>query len=526
LAAAHWEAALALMADGDGDSTHRARLLERLGDLLFVAGLDYRQGISRMEQALQLHESSGSKEDSAQVHARLGRALSSVPETWDIPRSLMHFRAAQDSLAQAPETSALGVIQAGLAQADIWGVHIEDGLASSLAAMNLAERIGDEALWAHAAVIHGGHLCSSGRLASGQELMERAWQRANRLNDPLTFFASFLGSAYASWLGDQPRAQAWSERELAHRRLGQAPGERRRFLSRLASSYALSGHVAHASGLLADVGASYDTWPVLFWMSECDHCERIARERVEASRRGGDRAFAFEATYYLAHLARVRGDREAALPTLERVLDIPVNGGEVAYELAARGLLTLLCAELGHVQESERHLQRCREIMSNGEDWHGLGAWASLARVCCWRPLGACAARVRTSSTRSTGFASAASRGARRRRCTFGSSLAGGRDGAASSEKFGGAADVYVRHGAGRVWVARLPTAQQRPAGLSKREVEVLRLIAAGRTNHEIARELSISVYTAMRHVSNIFTKTGVANRAEAATFGHRHGLT
>jgi DNA-binding CsgD family transcriptional regulator len=66
----------------------------------------------------------------------------------------------------------------------------------------------------------------------------------------------------------------------------------------------------------------------------------------------------------------------------------------------------------------------------------------------------------------------------------------------------------------------------EHPAGLSEREVEVLRLIAAGRSNPEIAQELFISRNTVLRHVSNIFSKTGVANRAEAAAYATRHGLT
>ena len=64
-----------------------------------------------------------------------------------------------------------------------------------------------------------------------------------------------------------------------------------------------------------------------------------------------------------------------------------------------------------------------------------------------------------------------------------------------------------------------------RPAGLSGREVEVLRLVAAGRSNREIAAALFISHNTVLRHVSNILAKTGAANRAEAAAYATRHGL-
>jgi pimeloyl-ACP methyl ester carboxylesterase/DNA-binding CsgD family transcriptional regulator len=61
--------------------------------------------------------------------------------------------------------------------------------------------------------------------------------------------------------------------------------------------------------------------------------------------------------------------------------------------------------------------------------------------------------------------------------------------------------------------------------GLSGREVEVLRLLAAGKSNQEIADELVISLNTVRRHVSNIFDKTGVANRAQATAYAKDHGL-
>jgi DNA-binding CsgD family transcriptional regulator len=60
--------------------------------------------------------------------------------------------------------------------------------------------------------------------------------------------------------------------------------------------------------------------------------------------------------------------------------------------------------------------------------------------------------------------------------------------------------------------------------GLTRREQEVLALVAAGRTNRQIAEELFISVKTAGIHVSNILAKLGVASRVEAATTAHRAG--
>jgi DNA-binding NarL/FixJ family response regulator len=62
--------------------------------------------------------------------------------------------------------------------------------------------------------------------------------------------------------------------------------------------------------------------------------------------------------------------------------------------------------------------------------------------------------------------------------------------------------------------------------GLSKRELEVLALIAEGRSNPEIGRQLFITRKTVAVHVSNILTKLGVAGRVEAAAAAIRLGLT
>jgi ATP/maltotriose-dependent transcriptional regulator MalT len=61
--------------------------------------------------------------------------------------------------------------------------------------------------------------------------------------------------------------------------------------------------------------------------------------------------------------------------------------------------------------------------------------------------------------------------------------------------------------------------------GLSPREVEVVRLLAAGKSNRAIASQLFISEKTVARHVSNIFAKLGVSTRAAATAYAYEHGL-
>ena len=61
--------------------------------------------------------------------------------------------------------------------------------------------------------------------------------------------------------------------------------------------------------------------------------------------------------------------------------------------------------------------------------------------------------------------------------------------------------------------------------GLSGRELEVLRLVAAGKTNREIATALVVSEHTIARHLQNIFTKLDVSSRTAAAAFAFQHEL-
>jgi DNA-binding NarL/FixJ family response regulator len=70
------------------------------------------------------------------------------------------------------------------------------------------------------------------------------------------------------------------------------------------------------------------------------------------------------------------------------------------------------------------------------------------------------------------------------------------------------------------------PAAAPRGRGeLTERELEVLRLVAAGETNKTIATRLVLSERTVDRHVSNIFAKLGVSSRAAATAHAYEHGL-
>jgi DNA-binding NarL/FixJ family response regulator len=103
-------------------------------------------------------------------------------------------------------------------------------------------------------------------------------------------------------------------------------------------------------------------------------------------------------------------------------------------------------------------------------------------------------------------------------------------DGDGASLHFDAARDTFSRCGA-LPDLARLDeithgsTAASTAGGLTVRELEVLRLVAAGRTNREIAARLYLSEQTVARHLQNIFVKLGVSSRTAASAFAFEHDL-
>ena len=94
---------------------------------------------------------------------------------------------------------------------------------------------------------------------------------------------------------------------------------------------------------------------------------------------------------------------------------------------------------------------------------------------------------------------------------------------------------MYERIGAGQPWLDRFAALEQQlvittgqppfPDKLTTREVEVLVLIAHGRSNREIGEALVLSVRTVERHIANIYLKTGLHSHAQAASYAFAHGL-
>ena len=202
---------------------------------------------------------------------------------------------------------------------------------------------------------------------------------------------------------------------------------------------------------------------------------------------------------FLAEACVRLGDRQHA-PLLLRMLSPYagrhiVTGTNVVCHGSADRLLGMLWATVGDVQSAERHLQAAISADAGQGGW----PWCAEAQV----ELAALLLRGHGPDRE-------------RAKPLLDAALATARElGMASLLQ------RCVALGARGATPAPSPA----PDGLSARELEVLRLVAVGRSNRAIAERLFISPNTVANHVRNILAKTGSANRTEAAAYASRNGL-
>ncbi|MCL4241622.1 MAG: AAA family ATPase [Dehalococcoidia bacterium] len=545
-AQAHWEAALGLMEQqaseslSSGESAElRARLLERLGDLMYVT--DWQNGISYLERALRSFENLGDTQESARLHSKLGRSLSTFGQSLDIDRALEHYRAAEPILRAGPEQLALGHVHLGMATAAFMSLRTADGMAHSASAMTIAEGLGSDGLWASAASLHGVLMMACGEMAEGQALMQQAHERADRQNSTATFFAAWLRADIVGLvLGDAVDALEWMTRELASPQLANAPHQRRVAYAELGCDLALLGRLAEARQVLPYANPD---WPLDAAIEARDNWEvaesRFAEEQ-EKFRKRGDRWNEWRCCLWQAQACRAGRKYAQAADLLTAGLAAVALAPFVPMEVAMRAELAILCAESGRADEAELHLARCREVIIHDEDWHGLAGRVALAQAAT-SGLAGCVEVAEAHFSRALAtFQRYSLPWDEAETCTIRGQVlarAGRSYRYAALESFERAARIYSSHGASQPWIDHVLTIQRRaigsragsapvyPDNLTEREVEVLRLLASGLSSKDIGEALVLSVRTVERHIANLYLKTNTHGRAQATAYALSHGL-
>jgi len=277
-------------------------------------------------------------------------------------------------LGAGPERPAQAYLYIGIATAALWSVRTEEGLAASRRAMEIAERIRSEHLWANAATLHGWHLSERGEVTGGLALLERAWEIADRLNHQVTAFLAtwFRALRGAQWLGPRD-VFFWVERELGKPRLAQAPIQRRILLDMLAQSRLVSGELAECRRLLREAYAEVPlTSPAGPWLQHAEgDWETMAARRAEALevyRRSGNRLAEVFTIRDLARAWHVLGDNARAEALYREAIARAAEAKMTASVVIAAADAALLHVETGRLDEAARCVALCQETLAAGRE--------------------------------------------------------------------------------------------------------------------------------------------------------------
>ena len=451
------------------------------------------------------------------------REQASVGGGW-LARAQRHARALPDSVGQG----YLAMIEATLNR---YGGDLDTALELARRAADIGDRFADRDLLAMAIHIEGLVQIATGHVAEGITLLDEAMTSviAGELSPYFTgvIYCSVIGTCLD--LGDLRRAREWDEasrawcetlspnspwparcrvnRAVVTQLLGSwddAETEASRAAEELASwdpidaryAFYLLGELRRRRGNLAAAAAAFeraremgsDALPGLALL-------RLDQGKPEAAaaamRSMSDMSLPPERARIIAagvEVAIANGDLSTAeedVATLESlVAAVPVPAIE-ALAVAARGSVLLAS---GDPQRAVTPLQRAREM------WQEMRLPYETART----------------------------------QLLLGRALIASGEADGGEDELRAALAVFERLGAvteAARTEALLHVAHALPAGLTSREAEVLRALASGKTNRDIAIELVISEHTVGRHLQNIYAKLGVSTRAAATAFAFEHDL-
>ena len=512
-----WADAYAALSLADQSSSLAVEDLELLGTAAYLLGR-VEDCLRALQRAQQLHTEAGESRRAARCAFWLGFHLGSRGELAQASGWLA--RANRLLEHEPPDCAERGLLLLSLAVQ-----HIEaddNATAQELAARaaGIGRQAGDADLVALALHVQGRALVRLGRVVTSelspivvgtvycsmldacQEILE--WRRAREWTEALT-----------AWCGKQPDMVTFSGRCLVHRaeimhlhgawpesvEEARRAGER---LAHAADSYATGTafyRQAEVYRVLGDFTAAEDAYQQASrWGRQPQPglaLLRLAQGRTDAAQAASRRVVA-ETT-----------DRLGRAKLLPAHVEIMLAVGDVQSARDAAGELTEIAERYDtHALRAVANHARGAVLLTEGDARAAVvalrGAWQA------WRALEAPyeAARVRV---------------------LVGLGCRALGDEEAAAMELEAARGEFVQLGAAPD-LARLEALAHREAAwkghrLTERELQVLRLLAAGKTNHAIASQLVVAEKTVDRHVTNLYTKLGVSSRAAATAYAYQHEL-
>ena len=527
----HWSAACDLLAAVDRSRSLGADDLEALATSAYLAGRDddYLKALARAHQA---HLDAGSGARAIRCAFWLGLRLLFRGETgsasgWLARAHRLLERERSDCVEQ-------GYLLLPLAQQQLEAGDVGAATAAAADAARIGERFRDRDLMACATHLQGLALIREGSVEPGLALLDEAMiaVTAGELSPLVTglIYCSVIDgcqqvyaldrarewtTALAQWCEAQPEMLAFSGVCRVHR--AEILQLRGAWPEAIDEAGRARDRCARAGNVAAMAAACYQEGEVHRLRGEFAAAEEAYRR---ASESGNDPQPG------LALLRLAQGDAETAAAAIRRAVGAATERLQRARLLPACIEILLAAGEIERAREACRDLQEIARAFKTGvleamaaqasgalalADGDARAALGSLRRAAAlWRQVEApyMAARVRAmiaAACRALG------------------------DDEGSTLELEAARAVLAQLGAAPE-VAAIDAQRSGPPsprcdGLTRRELQVLRLVATGRTNKAIASELFVSEKTIDRHVSNIFAKIAVSSRSAATAYAYTHRL-
>lgn len=529
-AMAHFRVAARLA--GDDQPSKRSEALMGLGEAATLAG-DYPQAVEAYSDAGEAWQKGGNVAAATKAFHALGRVHRRQES------SLGAKNAFERALALAGLTDSRSAAETLLQLADLHVTSLAsypEGIACAERALAMLERLGDKRVEASALCVLGNIRARSNDPTAGKVALERSLKLSEEIDSPaLAAEACAYLANVSAWTGDVQRSRELSLYRLRLAERTHDPFEFRHVYAWLGVLETLVGRWSEAdawfaqqeralAGLqtpepLATLRASEGL--LHYFQGQFDLAEREYRETVALLRPTNPGAL----IWYLGRLALVLAETGARDDAMTCLTELQQMAGPLPEQASAR-----LCA-FAYLADGYARLNMRAEAAACYPSllpFHGQFAPISVDRV-----LGLAAASAGKMAAARSHLADAEvqTRGAgmspelalvllERGR------LDSGRQSAEATTEGLRICQELGMQELGRSRAGTAPEAQRgRIAGLTRRELEVLQLVVEGRSNREIAATLFLSEHTIARHLTHIFSKTGVENRAAAAAYALRHNV-
>ena len=436
-------------------------------------------------------------------------------------------------LPPGPEQGYMATLEATVA---LFSGDLDGALARSADGIRIGREVGDPELVALAVHTQGLAMIDAGRVAEGLALLDEAMAAtvAGEVGPYFTgvIYCSLLSACLA--IGDLRRAGEWSDAAAA-------------WCATIPPDSPFPGACRANRAEVARLRGAWGEAEV--------EAERACDELLLVD---GVSAFAAAAFLQLAEIRRRRGDLTAAETAYTKAHELgedPQPGLALlrlaqGKQPAARAAITAALGAAGPARPHRvrLHAANVEIALAGGSIDDALASAAELGRIAEETRTPAFVAQA-AEAAGSVALASGDVDGAlarlreawtgwqelrlpyeaSRARVRFARALAAAGDEEGATLELRAALAGFERLGAlrdaGEV-AALLGTPDALPAGLTTREAEVLRLLASGKTNRDIAVELVISEHTVGRHLQNLYAKLGVSSRSAATAYAFEHGLT